>query len=85
MMHIKLFEEYHNGVNLLVKFHDYDIYIKAVEYFKTKSDFMPDDYNSEFRSISFFCTDQEDADTTEIVISEALDNEGINGYYFESE
>ena len=85
MKHVKLFEEYTDGVNLNLRFHDYDIYIKAVEYFKTKGDYMPDVYNSEFRSISFYCTDQKDADATEIVISDALDNEGINGYYFESE
>ena len=85
MKHLKLFEEFKDGVNLNLKFHDYDTYIQAVEYFKTKGDYMPDDYNSEFKSISFYCSDQEDADATEIVLSEALDNEGISGYYFESE
>jgi hypothetical protein len=85
MKHVKLFEEFEVGVVLIVKFKNTEEYYKAVEYFTNESTFFAKDFDSEFLSISFYCDDQEDADTTEIAIQEELDNKGITNYYFESE
>lgn len=84
MKHIKLFENF-NNINLILKFNNPDEYFKAIEYFKDDSKFFPNEYDSEFLSMSFSCTDQEDADATEIEIQNELDENGFSNFYFESE
>lgn len=85
MKHLKLFEQFNNGINLLVKFKDEDEYFKAIEFFQNNSEFLAEEYDDEFRSISFFCSDQDDADVTENAIRDELDENGFSNFYFESE
>lgn len=84
MKYVKTFESY-NSINLDLRFNDYDEYMKAVEYFNEESQFFPNDTNSEFKSITFYCTDQNDADITEAEITNDLKTKGFNNYYFEQE
>jgi len=84
MKHIKLFENY-NGVKLHLKFDDVDEYLKAVDYFNSKSNFYFDDINYEFKTITFHCSDQDDADITEEEIDAELLKNNFDNYYFESE
>jgi hypothetical protein len=59
MRHLKLFD-----INLILVFgSDYE-YKKAIDFFENDSQFSPDKYDDEFGSISFSCTNQEDADAT---------------------
>jgi hypothetical protein len=85
MKYVKLFEEFGANVTLIVKFKNTEEYYKAVKFFTEKSSFFAKEFDSEFRSISFHCDDQEDADTTETYIQDELDAENIKDYYFESE
>jgi hypothetical protein len=84
MKYLKLYENYRD-VNLIVKFKDVDEYFRAAEFFKDNSLFTPNDYDSEFLSISFSCTDQDDVDITEKEIKKELDENNFYNYYFESE
>lgn len=84
MKYLKLYENYRD-VNLIVKFKDVDEYFRAAEFFKDNSSFTPNDYDSEFLSISFSCTDQDDVDITEKEIKKELDENNFYNYYFESE
>jgi hypothetical protein len=52
MKFLKTFESY-NSINLDLRFNDDEDYLKAVEYFNSKSSFFPNDTNYEFKSISF--------------------------------
>lgn len=86
MIHLKLFEQFNNNeINLIVKFKDDDEYIKASEFFQNNSEFFAEEFNDEFRSISFSCSDQDDADVTEKAIQDELDENGFSNFYFESE
>lgn len=85
MKHLKLYENYRDDVNLIVKFKDIDEYFRAAEFFKNDSSFTPNDYDSEFLSISFSCADQDDADVTEHEIQNELDENNFSGFYFESD
>jgi hypothetical protein len=85
MKHLKIFEQFNKNINLILKFDNEDEYFKAVEYFKDDSQFFPNDYDSEFLSISFSCSDQDDADVTEQAIQDELDENDFSNYYFESE
>ena len=64
---------------------DEDEYFKAIEFFQNNSEFLAEEYDDEFRSISFFCSDQDDADVTENAIRDELDENGFSNFYFESE
>lgn len=81
---IKLYKEYAN-FNLVLKFKSFDEYSHALEFFNTESSFYPDETNSEFLSLSFSCSNQEDLDATETSIEEELVSKGFNNYYFETE
>lgn len=85
MKHIKLFENFNKDINLIVKFKNEDEYFKAIEFFKNDSTFFPNDYNGEFLSISFSCSDQDDADETEKAIQDELDQNDFSNFYFEIE
>lgn len=82
MNYIKLFEEFEDTI-LVLRFNDTEEYLKAVEYFNSKSPFSPSDTNYEFKSISFYCSDQDDADITENDITDELNTQGFDNYYFE--
>lgn len=84
MKHIKTFESF-GSVKLVVKFHNEEEYYKAVEFFDSKSIYSPEDFNQEFKSITFQCTDQDDADATEKEINSELLENNFNNYYFEQE
>ncbi|MCK9415543.1 hypothetical protein M0Q97_02660 [Candidatus Dojkabacteria bacterium] len=86
MKHLKLFEQFNNNeINLIVKFKDKDEYFKAIEFFQNNSEFFAEEFNDEFRSISFSCLDQDDADVTEKAIQDELDENDFSNFYFESE
>ena len=85
MKHLKLYENYRDDVNLTVNFNDIDEYFRAAEFFKEDSSFTPNEYDSEFLSISFSCSDQDDADVTEQEIQNELDENDFSDFYFESE
>lgn len=84
MKHLKLYEKYRD-VNLTVNFNDVDEYFRAAKFFKEDSSFTPNEYDSEFLSISFSCSDQDDADVTEQEIQNELDENDFSDFYFESE
>lgn len=86
MKHLKLFEQFNNSeINLIVKFKDEDEFFKAIHFFQNESDFLPNEYNNDFLSISFSCSDQDDVDVTEKAIQDELDENNFSNFYFESE
>ena len=85
MKHLKLFEAFKHGIDLVLRFKDYSEYEKAINFFDNESSFSPGEYNSEFLSMTFACTDQVDADVTEEEIKNELDENGFSDFYFESE
>ena len=56
---------------------------KAVEHFKTASDYFPSE-NVEM-SFIFLCDDQDDMDVLESFLDEELNKAQIEGYHFECE
>jgi hypothetical protein len=86
MKHLKLFEHFYNKINLIVKFKKEIEYQMAIGlFFQKKSKFFAEEYDDEFRSISFPCSDQDEADWLEKAIQEKLDKKGFSNFYFESE
>lgn len=85
MKYLKQFEKFKQGIDLVLRFKDYSEYEKAINFFDNESSFSPGEYNSEFLSMTFACTDQVDADVTEEEIQNELDENGFSDFYFESE
>jgi hypothetical protein len=84
MKHLKKYENF-KSINLSIKFNDFDEYLKAIEFFNSKSNFSAENTNSEFKTISFSCTDQDDANLTEKEIETELINNNFENYYFEGD
>lgn len=85
MKYVKTFESYNNDIKLDLRITDDDEYHKAVEFFNNKSVFYPESTNDEFNSISFQCTNQDDADVTEKGITDELIKNNFDDFYFEQE
>ena len=74
-----------DNICLYIRFKNMNSYNKAIKFIDDKSPYTIDIYNNEFMSAGFNCDSQEDADALESALTDLLDNENIDGYYFETE